>query len=92
MVRRVRSGSRWHPATDQLNGFDTYGTYVEDPTSNSTFSIAFNQKDFDEFLFATGDGEKWLVAEKNEVLRWYKDELRNIVASSSNLEPHQAKW
>jgi hypothetical protein len=53
LVRRVRQGSAWHPATDDLRGTDVYGTYGT-ATSDSTFSIKWTTTASTEFLFATG--------------------------------------
>jgi hypothetical protein len=55
LVRRVKQGSQWHPATDDLKGLDVYGTYGS-ATSDSTFSIAYSSwlRPTTEFLFATG--------------------------------------
>ena len=63
LVRRVRAGYTWHPATDLLVGTDVYGI-PSSPTADETFSVEFG--DFDQFLFATGDGTKWLIADKEE--------------------------
>ncbi len=54
LVRRVRAGNSWHPATDNLKGSDDYGVFVNDITIDATFSRPFSD-DFHEFLFATGD-------------------------------------
>ncbi len=40
LVRRVRQGTRWHPATDDLRGTDVYGS-AGTSTSDSTFSLPF---------------------------------------------------
>jgi hypothetical protein len=40
LVRRVRQGTTWHPATDNLQGIDIYGTSGSS-TSDSTFSLPF---------------------------------------------------
>ncbi len=40
LVRRVRQGTTWHPATDNLRGTDVYGT-ASTSTSDSTFSLPF---------------------------------------------------
>jgi hypothetical protein len=56
LVRRVKAGSTWHPATDNVTGIDVYGT-PGSSTSDLTFSLPFlslitsNQT---QFLFATG--------------------------------------
>ena len=54
LVRRVKAGPCWHPATDDLKGTAVYGTYSDDITADRTFSKAFSQVDFDQFLFASG--------------------------------------
>jgi hypothetical protein len=52
LVRRVKQGSSWHPATDNLRGTDVYGTYGT-PLSDTTFSIAW-QVWGTELLLTTG--------------------------------------
>jgi hypothetical protein len=57
LVRRVQAGTRWHPATDDLQGTDTYGTPVASD-ADGTFSRMFSsliKGDDTEFLFATGN-------------------------------------
>ena len=54
LVRRVKKGTAWHPATDNLAGTDEYGTLGHE-TSDETFSIRFNETKFNQFLFSTGD-------------------------------------
>jgi hypothetical protein len=55
LVRRMRQGARWHPATDDLKGLDVYGAYGT-PTSDATFSVAYGSwlTQSTEFFFATG--------------------------------------
>ena len=53
LVRRVKEGNSWHPATDSLAGTDEYGSLGYE-TSEETFSILFNTTLFNQFLFATG--------------------------------------
>jgi hypothetical protein len=55
LVRRVKQGASWHPATDDLAGTDVYGTYGT-PTSDATFSVAFSAwiSQTTEFLFISG--------------------------------------
>ena len=92
-VRRVKSGSSWHPATDNLSGTEEYGTYVNDPTIDSTFSKTWDNARVEYFLFATGDGTQWLVATKEAVLgSYYADEKRDIIMSSLSETATQAKW
>jgi hypothetical protein len=55
LVRRVKAGSTWHPATDDLTGNDVYGTYGNS-TSDSTFSVPFSSffRQREAILFMTG--------------------------------------
>jgi len=93
LVRRVKAGNNWHPSTDQLMGTDVYGSFINDPTADATFSIAFDINQVSEFLFATGDGQKWLVASKDSVVGgFYANELRPIMASSKSGTAHSARW
>ncbi len=57
LVRRVKQGSTWHPATDNLAGTEYYGT-AGSSTSDSTFSLPFASlitSDQTQFLFASGE-------------------------------------
>jgi len=97
LVRHVAPGSTWHAATDQLRGTAVYGI-PGGPTSAQSFSINFANQDFDQFLFATGDLSLWLIAPSVAVLgvsstdKYYTNGLRDIVTSSWNLSPYQARW
>jgi hypothetical protein len=53
LVRRVKQGSAWHPAKDDLMGTEVYGTYGT-ATSDSTFSIKWKGGPINVYLFATG--------------------------------------
>ncbi len=56
LVRRVRQGSVWHPATDNLAGSQpAYGTYGG-PTFDATFGRPYSSwiSSNTEFLFTTG--------------------------------------
>jgi hypothetical protein len=56
LVRRVKQGTTWHPATDNLAGTQAhYGTYGSD-TSDATFGVVYSSfvTSSTEFLFATG--------------------------------------
>jgi hypothetical protein len=92
LVRRVKAGLSWHPATDQLAGTAEYGT-VASSTADETFSIPFSHIEFDEFKFETGDGQKWLIATKEAVIgEHYANSLRRIESSSMSASPYSAKW
>jgi hypothetical protein len=71
LVRRVRQGDTWHPATDELAGTDEYGIYGA-ATSDMTFSIPFGDNGrsnlvWDQIMFASGDMSMWLVLDKSEM-------------------------
>ena len=91
-VRHLPPGNVWFQATDKLLGTAKYGTPcgVKCPQE---WSIRFDNQDFNQFLFATGDGTKWLIAEKDEVIGgYYTNGLRTIEKSSSNNNSYQARW
>ncbi len=52
LVRRVKQGSTWHQANDNLRGTDVYGTYGT-PVSDSSFSVRW-QSWGSELLLTTG--------------------------------------
>ena len=102
LVRRVKPGSVWHQATDNLEGKDQYGTFVNDGTVDSSFSISFDIDQVEDFLFITGDRTKWLIASVGSVLGprdgvtgnllGYSNENRDIQMSSISSNPYQARW
>ena len=48
---------------------------------------------YNQFLFSSGDGVHWLAATKVAVVgEYYENELRDVVASSSNADAHQVRW
>jgi hypothetical protein len=59
LVRRVKQGSTWHPATDNLRGTDSYGSYGT-ATSDASFSVPFSSLIASSetlFLFANGKSQ-----------------------------------
>jgi hypothetical protein len=96
LVRHVPAGNRWHPAKDHLRGTEEYGTasaVSAGRSSSKPWSIKFENEPFDEFLFATGDGRKWLIARKDAVTgEFYTNQLRDIRMSSIRGEPYKARW
>ena len=57
------------------------------------WSIRFDNQVFNQFLFASGDETKWLIADKEQVIGgYYNNEKRTILKSSSNNNSYQAKW
>jgi len=93
LVRHVPAGPTWHPAADELVGTAVYGDPSQGPASSSAWSIKFDDDDFDQFLFATGDEAKWLIAAKGQVVGdFYNNAKRDIIKSSSSDQPYQARW
>ena len=94
LVRRV-VGSAWHPATDQLAGTEAYGDACG-PTASCTFSTAWSGSKFTHYLFATGDLQHWLIAERCQAeCTFYSDEGQNertILKSSLSASPYRAVW
>jgi hypothetical protein len=75
-----------------LAGTDTYGVSTDD---SAPWSVDFETavSGWNQFLFATGDCTKWLVATKEAVIEdFYTDALRTIEMSSTNTASYQAKW
>ena len=93
LVRHVpASSSEWHPATDNLVGTDQYGIYS---TSNDApaFSTKYDDISYNEFLFASGDCSKWLIAMKDEVLRQGGGPFEaKICSSDQNPSIHVSNW
>ena len=58
LVRRVKAGNFWHPAKDHAAGTEVYGTASTNPIAPQTFSVKFDNKDYNQVLFATGDSKK----------------------------------
>lgn len=89
LVRQV-VGKKWHPAKDQLKGTEEYG---DGEGKNGSFSIKFDHMDFTEFLFTTGNLEKWLIAKRDDVIgSCYSNEKRKIQKSSLQDSGYTAKW
>ena len=92
LVRHVPAGGVWHKATDQLRGTDVYGTPCG-PTCKQEWSIRFDNKKFNQFLFALGDEHLWLIASKDAVTgSYYTNVPRTIYKSSINPNSYTAKW
>jgi len=93
LVRRVKQGDSWHPATDHLEGTEEYGTFIDDPQATETFSRKWADKRWNQLLFATGDLTRWVVVDKKELLgENYSDEYRHYIMSSSQVLGYTAKW
>ena len=91
-VRHVPPGNEWHPATDNLAGTDVYGDLSNDSLA---WSINFEDavKNYNQFLFASGDLSVWLIATVDAVIGSnYGAEAREIITSSISTEPYEAMW
>jgi hypothetical protein len=54
--------------SDHLEGVETYGdSNGGDHPNASPWSVRFAEESFDQFLFATGDGTKWMVMPRSEL-------------------------
>jgi len=92
LVRHLpASALGWHPATDDLAGTQVYGT---PNNANNAWSVRFDDmQPNDKFLVASGDCKVWLVATKDQAIGTkYANQRRQILRSSSNNSPYQAKW
>jgi len=93
LVRHVPAGNQWYKATDQLAGTQSYGNFEGGPLGSEEFSVKFDTVAFSEFLFATGDCSKWLVAKKSEVTGgFYTNQNKQILKSSKQSAAYYAKW
>ena len=74
LVRRVGPGTHWHPAEDDLTGTAEYGGCGQEqqrqsaadcgPASRSTFSLRFDHIAWEQMLFSSGDGQRWLQMDR----------------------------
>ena len=90
-MRHVPSTTgKWHGATDSLRGTAKYG----DPDDHETaWSVRFDNVQFNQFLFVTGDCKKWLIASPESVHGKYSNASRTIIKSSiSPSKSYKAKW
>ena len=91
-VRHVPYGSTWHPATDNLAGIDVYGDSQDDSGAWS-INFAGAQTGYNQFLFASGDCENWLIAAVSVVIgNNYDNTDRTIESSSKQCASYSAKW
>jgi len=91
LVRHTNKAT-WHKATDQLTGKDAYGSDIGNPLSDTQWSVKFDDRAFNQFLFATGDCQRWLIANKADVYGNYANEPRTIQKSWSKNTPYMARW
>jgi len=93
LVRHVPAGNRWHPSSDALAGTDTYGDPAGGSLSTVAWTVPWDSNAFNQFLFATGDCDRWLIASKDAVIgAHYANSDRQILMSSTNPNPYMARW
>ena len=66
LVRRAGDGG-FHPATDQLQGYDAYiegESTSMTPSSAGSWSVPFANWTFSEYRIALGDESRWMVLER----------------------------
>ena len=59
LARRVATGTKWHPAKDDLRGTASYGEPPTDPKSGPTGTIRWDYRQVQYFMFSTGDFSEW---------------------------------
>ncbi|CAE7328702.1 unnamed protein product [Symbiodinium sp. CCMP2592] len=93
LVRRSLNGS--FPNTDQLTGTDVSGSSHSDPLGpafSTRWDAGSGNEVFNEFLFATGDCQYWMIMSKDEVIGSYYDNgLRTVLKSFNSAVPYQAR-
>lgn len=68
VVRRVAAGTCWtNNPNNNLAGASAYGGDASDPLSPSSFGKQFNTLPFTDFMFRTGNGQKWLIIHRDQV-------------------------
>lgn len=72
IVRRSDDSGTWHSADDNLRGTAVYGVPgPKDEPGSPEWSISFDPDEVDEFLFATGDEDLWMVVDATEVWAYH---------------------
>ena len=72
LVRHVPAGAgAWHPSNDQAAGTNTpYGVYQPDPQlAEYPFSVRYASREYTELLFATGLGNRFVIASRADVAK-----------------------
>jgi hypothetical protein len=95
LVRRVPANyGKWHPARDNAHGWDEYGVqdYMSGDSQAETGPWSLNWEQavpgYDEVLFATGDGTKWMIMPKEWLYKYAANGHLLVTKSSWNPKPH----
>ena len=93
VVRCVSSteGS-WHPATDNLYGTESYGTYVNSYTMDTTFSTTWSPNDYSTALVGLTDLSAWVVVDTSQLYVLGKPVDVEITESSVSSTSYTAEW
>jgi len=88
LVRRTEGNT--FPYSDQLVGSAVAGK-IHDNALGKAFSSKFDNIKFSQFLFTTGDCSRWMIMTKSQVLGWYANSLRAVVASHTRKTPYKVR-
>jgi len=92
LARRVAKGNKWHPATDELRGTDSYGSAPTNPTSGPTGTMKWNYNAVQYFLFSTGDFSEWMIMKRSVIdSKFGGPKAQQILCSSSYNTPRSHK-
>ena len=92
LVRRVKRGQQWHPASDDLAGKDEYGVATEDYKTDTTFSVPFEKENYDEVLLCSGDLSQWMIVKKEELGKQGENFGATVQKSYLNENVYTATW
>jgi len=93
VVRCVSSSEgSWHPAVDNLYGTESYGTYVNSYTTDSTFSTTLSPSDYSTALLGLTDLSAWVVVDTSQLYVLGKPVDVDIIESSASSASYTAEW
>ena len=84
--------NKWFQSTDGLRGTAVYGTDCG-PVCDDEFSIAFDAVNETEFLFSSGDCDRWMITTYDQfVFQWGSNYEATILKSHISDVPYTALW
>ena len=84
--------NKWFQSTDGLRGTAVYGTDCG-PVCDDEFSIAFDAVNETEFLFSSGDCDRWMITTYDQfVFHWGSNYEATILKSHISDVPYTALW
>lgn len=93
VVRCVSSTEgTWHPATDNLYGSESYGTYVNSYTTDTTFSATWTPSDYSTVLLGLTDLSAWVVADTSQLFVLGSPADATIIESSTSSTSYTVEW